>query len=36
MTKHGTVTSPLGITWTTDGDIILPDPHAPPQDARGP
>ena len=36
VTKHCTVTSPQGITWTADGDVISPDPHGPPHPARGP
>ena len=36
VTKHCTVTSPQGITWTTDGDIRPPDSPDPPQDARDP
>ena len=36
VTKHSTVTSPQGITWTSDGDILPPDSPDPPQDARGP
>jgi hypothetical protein len=36
VTRACSVTSPLGITWTADRDIILPDPHGPPHPARGP
>ena len=36
VTKNCTVTSRLGITWTADGDLILPDSPGPPHPARSP
>ena len=36
VTKHCTVTSPQGITWTADGEVIPPDSPDPPHPARSP
>ena len=35
-TRHATVTSPQGITWTDHGDVILPDDPDPPCRPGGP